>query len=195
MEKFILNKSSLTSRWIKRNPDIQLLLFTFLFRRSSSRSTWLSGKKYSDFLTPTDQSIDEVHVKGDLTIRNAVKIKNLRTMGSLCGQDMTFIMEDTVLLNGPLKPIRGNKTFVGDVTIDGVAVHGNLFQIGTWAEILKNLQSTQNDIVLQGPIKFENRFRLKELIVDGELNGIPGGRFGHLWLLKDSDQVVKFISI
>lgn len=158
--------------------------------------TLLSGKKYSDYLTHTDQSIPgEVHVKGDLTIRNAVKIKNLRTMGSLCGQDLSFIMEDTVLLNGPLKPIRGNKTFVGDVTIDEVVVHGKLFEIGTWSEILENLQSIQNDIVLQGPRKFENRFRMKELMVDGELNGIPGGRFGHLWLLTESDQVFLFNSI
>lgn len=156
----------------------------------------LAGKKFSDYLTPTDQSIPgEVHVKGDLTIRNAVKIKNLRTVGSLCGHDLSYIIEDTVLLNVPSKPIRGNKSFVGDVIIDEVTVHGNLFQIGTWAEILKNLESIQNEIELHGPIKFENRFRLKELNFNGELNGIPAGSFGRLWLLKESDQVVLFNSI
>lgn len=154
------------------------------------------GKEYSNYLTHTDQSIPgEVHVKGDLTIRNAVKIKNLRTMGSLCGHDLNLIMEDTVLQNVPSRPIRGNIAFVGDVSIDEIDVHGKLFQIGTWPEILNNLQRVQDDIELQGPIKFQNRFRMKELMVDGELNGIPGDRFGRLWLLKDSDQVLLFKSI
>lgn len=159
--------------------------------RSFSRATMLAGKKYSDYLTRTDQSIHgEVHVKGDLTVRDDLKITNLRTMAAICGYDVSNIIGDTVMLNGSSRPILGNKSFVGEVNIGELAVHGGvLFELGTWTEILDHLQSVQNDITLQGPITFENRFRLKELLVEGELNRIPSGSFGRQWLLKDSDQV------
>lgn len=81
--------------------------------------------------------------------------------------------------------------FSSNVSFGQISVQGNLLGLGKWTDVQRNLNTIQQNIDLAGPMRFDNAFRVDELVVRDAINGISSDQFGKQWMLRETDQVCR----
>lgn len=162
-----------------------------MYCRHTSKKELLIGKHYTEFLNHKDQVLwGNVTINGNLLVRNAAQITNMRSAQRIDGFDILGMVEDTLKVRTKTPQTLALDTFFSsNVTLGQLSVQGNMFGLGQWSDVQHILESVQQNINMVGPLSFANSFKVDELIVRDAINGIPSGVFGQQWLLRESDQV------
>lgn len=167
-------------------------MFCFNFRFEFGELKLANRLVQNLITTDTEQELTgDIAINGDLQIfGNVTSIGHLYSINNVFGVNLSSLVEDALQMSTVEDlTIRGEKWF-DYITIDTAQFESNsLWHNGSTKEIWEQIESRQSDVVLNGPVFFQNDFHIDDLIFYDYLNEIHRSDFGKQWLLYETDQV------